>query len=233
MGTWCRVIAVRRSGQYAVIGLGRFGSRVAAGLYNAGAEVIAIDTDPHNVDAVKADVTTAVTMDATSKDALRSLALDELDAVVVAIGRDTEASILVTALLRELGCKRIVARAGSNLHADILRRVGATQVVYPEDDIAAGLVRSLASPRVIDLVELEGDLDFALLRIPDSFVGKSLRELELRNRYGLTVVALRTVDEETLEPRLVMPGPDDTLRAGDQMYVVGSEDALERIDQLS
>ena len=145
MGTWCRVIAVRRSGQYAVIGLGRFGSRVAAGLYNAGAEVIAIDTDPHNVDAVKADVTTAVTMDATSKDALRSLALDELDAVVVAIGRDTEASILVTALLRELGCKRIVARAGSNLHADILRRVGATQVVYPEDDIAAGLVRSLAS----------------------------------------------------------------------------------------
>ncbi len=223
---------MRKTGQFGVIGLGRFGMRVAEGLYENGAEVIAIDADPAHVDEVKADVTTAVAMDATQKDGLRALALNELDAVVVAIGRDTEASILVTALLNELGCRRIIARAGSDLHADILRRIGATQVVYPEDDIAAGLVRSLTSPRVIDLVELEGEIDFALVEIPDAFVGKSLRELELRARYNLTVVALRTVDPETNEPRVVLPGPDDTLQAGDRMYVVGSDEALTRIDQL-
>jgi len=224
---------MRRTGQFGVIGLGRFGTRVAAGLYDNGAEVIAIDADPANVDGVKGDVTNSVVLDATNKDALRSLALNELDAVVVAIGRDTEASILVTALLRELGCNKIVARAGNDLHADILNRVGATRVVYPEDEVAAGLVRSLTSPHVIDLVELEGDIDFALLAIPESFVGSTLRGLDLRAKYNLTVVALRTTDPETLEPAVVVPGPDDKLQAGDRMYVVGNHESFERIDQLT
>ena len=211
---------MRKTGQFGVIGLGRFGARLAAGLYENGAEVIAIDSDPALVDAIKTDVTTAVALDATNKDALRSLALHEMDAVIVAVGRDTEASILVTALLREIGCERIIARAGNDLHADILSRIGATQVVYPEDEVAAGLVRSLTSPHVVDLVELEGDIDFALIMIPGRFVGRTLRELEIRARYNLTVVALHTKNPETHEPMVVVPGPDDKLREGDRMYAV-------------
>jgi len=99
--------------------------------------------------------------------------------------------------------------------------------------VAAGLVRSLTSPHVIDLVELEGDIDFALLAIPESFVGSTLRGLDLRAKYNLTVVALRTTDPETLEPAVVVPGPDDKLQAGDRMYVVGNHESFERIDQLT
>ena len=221
-----------RAGQFGVIGLGRFGSRVAAGLYENGAEVIAVDSDPARVESIKADVTTAVAVDATSKDALRTLGVGELDAVVVAIGRDVEASILVTALVRELGCEKIVARATSSLHAGILRRIGATSVVYPEDDVAARVARSLLSPHVIDFVELEGDIDFALLEIPKTFVNQSLRELELRSKHGLTVVALQTTDERTLQTVVIVPGPDDKLKAGDRMYVVGEQDGIVRIDQM-
>ena len=223
---------MRKTGQFGVIGLGRFGARVAVGLYENGAEVIAVDADVARVEAVKADVTTAVAVDATNREALRSLAVSDLDAVVVGIGRDIEASILVTALLRELGCEQIVARAANDLHADILNRIGATRVVYPEDDIAARVVRSLTLPHIIDLIELEGDIDFALLEVPGSFIGRSLRDLELRIKYGLTVVALRTTDPETMQLVVVIPGPDDELRAGDLMYVVGDEKAITRLDQI-
>jgi len=223
---------MRRPRQFGVIGLGRFGARVAAGLYERGAEVIAVDDDPEKVAAIKSDVTNAIRADCTNRAALEAIAMDQLDAVIVGIGRDIEANILVTALLREIGCRTIIARAASGLHADILQRVGASGVVYPEDDVAARLVRSLSSPRVVDLVELEGDVDFALLEMPRAFVGKTLRELQLRAKYGLTVVAIRRPRGDGTAPEVILPGPDDALLDGDRMYVVGDEEALLRIDQV-
>lgn len=223
---------MRRTQQFGVIGLGRFGARVATGLYERGVEVIAVDSDPARVDAVKNAVTTAVALDATNREALEALALHDLDAVIVGIGRDIEASILVTALLQELGCRLIVARAGNDLHADILSRVGATRVVYPEDDVADRVVRLLTSPHVVDLVELEGDIEFAIVEVPRSFVGRSLRELELRNRYGLTVVAVRRAEEPDGASTVLVPGPDDQFTRGDLIYVVGDEQSIARIEQL-
>jgi len=224
---------MRTARQFAVIGLGRFGAHVATGLYRRGHEVLAVDEDPGRVDVVKSEVTTAVVTDATSREALEALAVTEMDGVVVGIGRDIEASVLVTALLQELGCQTIVARAATHLHADILARVGATRVVYPEDDEAARVVRALTTPRLLDLVELEGDFDLAVLEVPGPFVGHSPRELELRSRYGVTIVAIRRQPDPGQEPVVSVPGPDDVMMAGDRLYVVGDEKAITRVESLA
>ncbi len=212
--------------QFAVIGLGRFGGRVAAGLYQYGAEVVAIDTDPAKVEDIKGSVSTAICMDAADEQELTQLNVPEFDAIVVAIGRDIEASILITALLRQLGARVVIARASTNLQARILDLVGATGVIYPEEDIAARLVRSIISPHVVDHIELEGDIDFALVKAPRSFVGKSLLELEIRQRHGVTVVAVRRMGAAKDEPAQV-PSADYVVRDGDLLYVVGSDEDIQ------
>jgi len=211
--------------QFAVIGLGRFGGRVAAGLYQHGAEVVAIDSDPEKVEAIKGSVSTAICMDAADETELAQLNVPELDAIVVAIGRDVEASILITALLKQLGGRVVISRASTNLQARILDLVGATGVIYPEEDIAARLVRSIISPHIVDHIELEGDIDFALLKAPSSFVGKSLLELEIRQRYSITVVAVRPAGAKKDEPAQV-PSADYVVRDGDLLYVVGSDEEI-------
>jgi len=211
--------------QFAVIGLGRFGARVAAGLYQRGGEVVAIDEDAEKVEALKRSVSTAVCMDATDEDELKELNVPEFDAFVVAIGRDIEASILITALLNQLGARVLVARASNELQARILDLVGATGVIFPEEDIAARLVRSLVSPHVVDHIEMEGDIDFALVTAPKRFHEKTLVELEVRQRYGVTVVAVRNSVADGDEPAS-LPAPDYVVRKGDLLYVVGSEESI-------
>lgn len=222
---------MRKTRQFVVIGLGRFGAHVATGLYRRGHEVLAVDEDPGHVDAIKGEVTSAVVTDATSREALQALAVAEMDAVIVGIGRQIEASILVTALLRELGCKSIIARAATRLHADILDRVGATRVVYPEDDEAERVVRALVSPNLLDLVELEGDIDLAVVAVPQAFIGHTPAELAMRTRYGVTLVAIRR-QEPSGEVTVSVPGPHDEMAAGDRLYFVGDEAALGRIAEL-
>jgi len=211
--------------QFAVIGLGRFGARVAAGLYQRGAEVVAIDSDPEKVADMKRVVSTAICMDAADEPELAELNIPEFDAVVVAIGRDIEASILVTALLKQLGARTVIARASNDLQARILDLVGAKGVIYPEEDIAARLVRSMVSPHVVDHIELEGDIDFALVEAPARFFGKTLADLEVRQRYGITVVAVRGARADKKAPAQV-PAPDYVVRKGDVLYVVGSEEQI-------
>ncbi|MHB8996235.1 MAG: potassium channel family protein [Armatimonadota bacterium] len=222
---------MRKAQQYAVIGLGRFGSHVAMGLYERGHEVLAIDEDASHVDLVKSKVTSAVVTDATNREALETLALAEMDGVVVAIGRHIEASILVTAILSDLKCPVIIARAATRLHADILNRVGATRVVYPEDDEAERVVRALTSPRLLDLIELGGDIDLAVLEVPKAFLGRTVRELELRTRYGVTLLAVRRVASEG-EPKVLVPNPDEPMLAGERLYLVGDQAAIKRINDL-
>jgi len=213
--------------QFAVIGLGRFGGRVAVGLYENGAEVIAVDDDPEKVDDIKTSVTAAVTMDATDEEALRQLNVEELDAVVVAIGKDIEASILVTTLLKELGAHHVVARASTAIQAKILDRVGADRVIYPEDDMAARLVRSLTSPHILDHIELEGDIDLAQVIVPQSFVGHTLKDLDLRNRFGVWVVIVRPK-----EGPVTVADAEYKFREGDHAYVMGRAENIERWDKL-
>lgn len=217
--------------QFAVIGLGRFGARVAAGLYQHGAEVVAIDSSPDKVEDIKGSVSTAICMDAADENELAHLNVPEFDAIVVAIGRDIEASILITALLRQLGARVVISRASTNLQARILDLVGATGVIYPEEDIAARLVRSVISPHIVDHIALEGDIDFALVKAPKGFVGKSLQELEIRTRYGITVVAVRGAGAGKQEPAQV-PSPDYVVRDGDLLYVVGSDEDINVVAEM-
>lgn len=223
---------MRTPRQFAVIGLGRFGAHVATGLYHQGHEVLAVDQNPSRVDMVKARVTNAIVADATTREALEALAVAEMDGVIVGIGRQIEASILVTALLRELGCQTIVARAATHLHADILGRVGATRVVYPEDDEAERVVRALVSPQLLDLVELEGEIDLAVLAVPEPFVGRTPAQLAMRTRYGVTLVAIRRQEHPDGPPTVIVPGPNDEMLAGDRLYLVGDEAAITRIGEL-
>lgn len=216
-------------GQFAVIGLGRFGQRVAGGLYEAGAEVLAVDTDPAKVAEIKSHVTTAITANAAHEEALAALGVDQMDAVVVAIGKDVEASILVTALLKQYGCGQIIARASSDLQARILQLVGADRVIYPEDDEARRLVRVLSSPHVLDQIDLQGDLDLALLSAPADFIGHTLVDLKLRQRYSVNVVAIRQADTDSQPGPTIFPDASYSVQPGDRLYVVGAAEALARI----
>lgn len=224
---------MRTSRQFAVIGLGRFGAHVATGLFRYGHEVLAVDKDPARVDAVKSQVTAAAVADGTAREALEALAVVEMDAVIVGMGRQIEASILVTALLRELGCKMIVARAATHLHADILNRVGADRVVYPEDDEAERVVRALVWPNLLDLVGLDGDIDLAVMTVPERFQGHTPADLEMRTRYGITLVAIRRQDPEDGSSTVLVPGPHDVMLPGDRLYLVGDEAAIARIGELT
>ena len=213
--------------QFAVIGLGRFGFRIALGLSERGAEVIAADRDVEKVEDIKDHVTAAVALDATDEAALRELNVGHLDAAVVAIGKDVESSILTTALLKDLGVPTVVSRAYSELQAKILERVGADRVVYPEDEVAMRVVRALSSAHLLDVVELSGHIDLAQVVVPNSFVGHTLQELDLRKKLGIWVVMVRRKE-----------GPAELVDAeyrfapGDCAYVMGSQEDITRLDEL-
>ena len=223
--------------QFAVIGLGRFGSRVAIGLYQEGADVVAVDVNEELVDEIKNLVTTAIVMDATDEKALATLQPDGLSGVIVAIGKDVEASILITAVLSEMNAPKIMSRASNELQARILRLVGADAVIYPEDDMATRLVRNLVSPLILDQIELYENTVLAQVVVPDSFVGSSLRELDLRAAHGLNVVtikAARPPEPKAPHPPMAdnVPNPDYRLQTADTLVVVGDPVRLRGLAEM-
>ncbi len=217
--------------QFVVIGLGRFGMRVATGLYQQGHDVVAVDSSREAVEDVQDQVSTALCGDATREEVLTKAGVDEADTVIVAIGDDVEASILVTGLLSQRKCRRIVARASTDLHARILEMVGAHEVVYPERELATRLVRSLGSPSIREYVPLEGDLEFVHMSVPPSFVGHTLRELDVRNKYRATVVAVSTKSPRTGETITIVPDAEYEFLPEDTMWVVGHTADLHRLER--
>jgi trk system potassium uptake protein TrkA len=215
-------------GEFAVIGLGQFGRAVARCLAREGQSVLAVDLDPERIERVADDVDAAVALDATDEEALAGLELERLSCVVVTLGqRAREASILTTALLRQHGVPRIVARAHSYLHARVLRAVGAHEVVDPENEMGERLALHLAYPGIEELVQL-GDASIAEVDAPESLVGKSLAELELRGRHGVSVLAFRRGDKVKANPR-----PDDRVESGDELVLLGRLDAIRRLGALA
>lgn len=207
--------------EFAVIGLGRFGRAVARNLAASGESVLAVDIAPDRLAVVAGDVDAVATVDTTSEDAVEALRLERMSAVVVTIGsRATEASLLTTAILRELDVPRIVARAFDERHARLLLEIGASEVLIPEDEIGSRLALRLSAPRVLDQIPL-GDAVVAEIQTPEAFVGRSLAELELRARQGVTVLAVRR-DGQTVPN----PGGEQTIHEGDILVVVGSPDSV-------
>ena len=212
--------------QVAVIGLGRFGSSVARTLAESGCEVLAVDVDEVRVKAIADEVTDAVRANALEEEALRALGLRNFEVVVVAIGHEVEASILVTVLLKEMGISKVVAKAQDELHGRVLQKVGADVVVFPERDMGVRLAHTLISRNVIDEIQLSTDYSILEMVAPHRFLGRSLKELELRQRFGLTILAIRREDRI-----IVSPDAEQTLEEGDILVALGQPEKLEGLNE--
>lgn len=215
--------------KFAVIGLGSFGSNVAKTLYEKENEVVAIDKDKEKIEAVKDFVSHAVQMEAANKENLQALGLKEMDVVVVSLGPEMEASILTVLFLHELGAKRIVAKALTEDHAKVLEAVGATEVIYPEKDMAIKIALRLNSPNILDYFPLLSGISIQEIAPPEKFIGKSLKELDLRNKYGIQVMAIKEVITEKMT---YVPKADFVIKDSDILIVMGGEKQLAKINAL-
>lgn len=220
--------------QFAVIGLGRFGSSVAVTLAGKGYQVLAIDVNEHKTQAISDDVTQAVCLDGTDEKALRSVGIDNVDVGVVGVGSNLEASILITLNLKEIGVKEIVCKAVSKDHKKVLEKIGATKVIQPEREMGVRLANSLVSTSVIEHIELSGESSIVELIAPKEFIGHSLREIDVRAKFGLNVIALKRNipsasakgEEEIVN---VAPKAEDVIKKGDILVVIGSNASIEKL----
>lgn len=211
--------------QFAVIGIGRFGASVATTLYDMGHDVLAIDNSEERVEAIVDRVTHAVTADSTSEAALKSLGITNFDVVIVSIGKDIQASILTTLVLKELNVNYIVAKARTALHGKVLQKIGADRIVFPERDMGVRVAHNLVATNVLDFIELSPEYSIVEIIAPDDMVGKSLRELDLRAKYDVTVLAIRSSDRQIN----VSPAATDRFKEGDVLIVVGENEKIQNL----
>ena len=211
---------------YVVIGLGRFGSSLARQLCKLGAEVLALDVKGDLVQQVAGDVTHAVVGDAQDKEVLRALGVRNMDCAVIAIGDNLAASVLITMNLKELGVPFIVCKAHDETHRRVLEKLGADRVVIPEQENATRLARSLASPNVLDYIELSHDYGIIEVPTPKGWLGSSLRKLNVRAKLGVNIIAIKR--EGKVEVTL---DPDREFSEGDVLVVLGDNKALERVQR--
>ena len=207
-----------------VIGLGRFGSALARELERLGHEVMAVDRNEQRVNDIAPDVTHALQLDASEEDALRAAGAADFNTAIVAISSDAEPSIFATMVLKRLGVRTVIAKAGSILHGEILARVGADRVVFPERETGLRLAHSFNVPNVIDYLDVAPNFGIEKIRPPKSFIGKTLGELDLKGRLGLTPIALRRAQQV-----FVNPAREERVADGVELILIGRD---EKLDQL-
>jgi trk system potassium uptake protein TrkA len=223
--------------QYAVIGLGAFGKKVAMTLAEKGADVIVIDKDKESVEEIKDSVSAALILDSTDEQAMQATELGNVDAAVVALGDKQEEAILTTAILKKLGISHVVARAINIQYADILRTVGAHKVIIIEESMGEMVAKRLLSPEVYQHVVLTTGHSLVEIAVRDEFIGKTLKQLDFRRRYGINVIAIQKripeVDEEGKVTYTVqvndVPGPDDRIEKDDVLVIVGADEKIEKM----
>ncbi len=232
-------MAKTRERTYAVIGLGAFGVRLCEELASKGGQVIAIDNQEHLVEKVKESVSQSIVINSTDEEAMGQVPFEDVDTAVVAIGDNVEASILTTAILRKIGVPRIIARSITDIHMRVLLQVGADEVINLEINEGTRLAQKLISPDVLDNIPISENISMAEIATPKGFSGRTLAELDLRNRMTVSVVAIRkvelTVDEEgnTIRgDRIQFPSPDDVLEETDVLLVVGENGPLNTMKEL-
>ena len=212
---------------YVVIGLGRFGSAIARQLCQLGAEVLAMDVHPDLVQQVANDVTHAVVGDARDKEILRALGVREMDCAVIAIGENLATSVLTVMNLKELGVPYVVCKAHDETHRRVLEKLGVDRVVIPEQEHAQRLGRSLFSHNVLDYIELSQDYGILEVPAPKNWVSKSLKELNVRAKMGVNIIAVQSGGKTN-----VSPSADYRICSGDIMVVLGDNMALEAVQKL-
>lgn len=212
---------------YVVVGLGRFGSEVALELCRQGCEVLAMDTSEDLVNQIANDVTHAVVADAQDKGVLRALGVAEFDCAVVAIGDDLGASVLATMNMKELGVPQVICKARGETHRRVLEKMGADRILIPEQEQAIRLARSLSSPNALDYIELSDEYGIIEVPAPGSWRDKSLRELNVRAKLGVNILAVRRSGKIN-----VSPAADFVIEQGDVVVALGDDDALKKVQKL-
>ncbi len=227
-----------KNSKFAVIGLGYFGLNLALRLVEEGAEVIAVDRDEQRIDHLRDKVSYVVCMDTTDMRALQRLGLRDMDAVIVAIGENFEGSLLTTALLQEIGVKRIINRVTSPTHERLLKLMNITELVVPEAEAASQLVKRLLLKGVVGAFELSREYSIIELAAPEMFIGKTLFDLNLRNRYSLNLVTIKrierkrgllTLGEQEVVRIIGVPTPETVIEEHDILVLFGREKDIKRL----
>lgn len=211
---------------FAVIGCGRFGTAIAKTLYELGNEVLAIDQDMDVVESVSRFVTHAIQADVMDEETLAELGLSNFDVVIVSIGTDLQSSIMATLIVKEMGVKKVVAKAQSELHGKVLKKIGADKVVFPERDMGIRVGHNLTSNSIVDFIELSPDYSILEIEAIPKWYDKSLSELRLRNKFGINVMAIKKGDKID-----VSPNPDYKIRKNDVLVAIGSTEDINNIEE--
>jgi len=226
--------------QFVVIGLGRFGSSIARALSEMNFEVLAIDKNETLVKSMENVVSQAVVLDATDEKSLKELGIKEFDTAIVSMGETIEDSIMITLTLKELGVKQVIVKAQNDLHSRILKKVGADRIVIPEREMAEKLAQSLASPKIFDFIEVSDTYGIVEMVVPKRFANKTLTELQLRDKYGVSVIAIKRKipyskpdgSTDFKDEVIIGPGGADDTISGDVLILLGRSDDLDKIKKL-
>jgi len=215
--------------RFAVIGIGSFGFHVAKTLFEEGHEVVAVDMDRNRVQIVSDFCSKAIVMDATEAERLKALGLEEMDAAVVSIGTHISSSILICLHLQEFGVKKILAKALGEDHKKVLKKVGATEIINPEMAMAVRVAKGLLTPNVLDFIPLAKGYELIQVDPPRAFIGKTLKQLDLRARYGVYVIAVKEIVPENF---VLVPPADFVIKDSDVLIMLGRNDDIKRIKDL-
>jgi trk system potassium uptake protein len=215
--------------KFAVIGLGNFGFHAAKALYEDGNVVLAVDTDKGRVQEIDAYCTEAVVLDATDKDALKALGLEHMDGVIVSTGTKISISILICLFLHEIGVKKILVKALDQDHEKILKRVGANEIIHPERDMAVRISRGLSRPNVMDFIPLADEFDLIQVGPPRAFIGKTLKDLNLRAKYNVHIIAIKELVPENF---ILVPPANFVIKDSDVLIMLGKSEDIRKIKAL-
>jgi len=210
--------------QFAVIGCGRFGASVAKSIYSLGYDVMAVDKSMEIIQAIKDDVTYAVQADINNELVLKELGLNNYDTVVIGVGIDMEASILAAITAKEVGVRYLVAKAQNDLHAKVLKKIGVDRVIFPERDMGERLASNLVSSNILDYIELSKDYSIMEINALAAWIGKNMKEINIRENYGLNILAVKREDDITISPNSKFK-----IQEGDILVAVGHNDNFKKI----
>ena len=211
--------------QFVVVGLGRFGESLAKTVYELGHDVLVIDVDEEKISDIADYVTYAVQMDATDEKALKKLGISNFDVAVITIGSDIQASVMVALLMREMGVKYVIAKGQSDLHSKLLYKIGVDKVILPEKDMGKRVAHNLVLSNILDYIELSSEYSIIEIEAIEPWIEKSLRELELRRKYGINVVAIKNAYRVN-----VSPDADEVIKKNDIIVALGSTKNLGKLE---
>jgi trk system potassium uptake protein TrkA len=210
--------------EYLVIGLGRFGRSVAKQLEENGCSVLAIDSDEKKAKQIADDVTFSMCVDITNEESMQELGMRNFDGAIIAIGENLEASVFATMWAKEQGVPLVIAKAYDEMQGKILSKIGADEIIYPERETGIHLANQIAFNHLIDTIELTSDYSITDIPVPDEWLGKTLKDLRLREKYRVNVIAIKRKGQMS-----ITPSTDEPLLTGDVFVLLGTNDTLKRL----